>query len=325
MQRVVRVAAAARRDAHAASQHITSMTEAKQSSAREANENVNGDARAEFDRSSLFSLCARRLQPSSSLARVVCVPLMSSKRKSSESAAPELNHAADTAKHGAPSPKRPHKEHDTHAAAETVAASSVQPTDTLPAASSMSEHQRFMHQAYQVSSSSVPSRLSGKAASAAVASASPTLQEEKQLTPEQLAFVNSGLARWQETRTMWIAGRDDKAKQKRAAAMEAAAAAAAGSSSSAAAAAPSKTALPHPPSARPRSKYQATSDSDSPGDPYTMDSSSNSDSDSDAEDINKNIPAILAAREAYSEFQPRVKLSHMVEILQAVWEEEEDD
>jgi len=48
-----------------------------------------------------------------------------------------------------------------------------------------------------------------------------------------------------------------------------------------------------------------------------------SDSDSDS-DINLDVPRIVHARESGEEFNPRVKLSHMVDILNVIWEDEEE-
>lgn len=141
-------------------------------------------------------------------------------------------------------------------------------------------------------------------------------------------FVNHGLAKWREVRSAWT-GRDDKAAgAKRAAA--AAAGADAASSTGAAAASPTggKTALPHAPLARgrSRSKYADTSDEERAEgtDEDEFVAASSSDDDPNERDINADVPAILEAREHYQPFVPRVKLSHMVDILICIWEDEEE-
>lgn len=142
-------------------------------------------------------------------------------------------------------------------------------------------------------------------------------------------FVNHGLAKWRQVRSAWT-GREDEAAGAKRAAAAAAAGADAASSSGAAAAAPGggKTALPHAPLARgrSRSKYADTSDEERAEgtDEDEFVAASSSDDDPNERDINADVPAILEAREHYQPFVPRVKLSHMVDILICIWEDEEE-
>lgn len=169
----------------------------------------------------------------------------------------------------------------------------------------------------------------------------PWYDPNAELTPAQKAFVNGGLARWRQTRRAWVTGATAQAPdgmesvaakgKKAAAAAAAASAAAAAQSSPSSSGGGGKTTLPHamtshaqPSPAKPPTR---SSDDDDAGDQYfaATDDTGDEEGSEAASDINADVPRIIAARENYSVMEPRVKLSHMVDILNVCWEEEEDD
>jgi hypothetical protein len=180
--------------------------------------------------------------------------------------------------------------------------------DSADHAAPMSEQTRYMQQAYQVTSKVAPRPAGAVGVPSYV---------DKPLTAVQKAFVNHGLARWTAGRTAWVA-RDDAAKSSKAVSS---------SSATAAAAAPStgKTPLPHALSSHATPKVASPSNPNSDAGSGTDDeeyvAADSSDEDSD---INLDVPRIIQARESYSKFEPRVKLSHMVDILNVCWEEESE-
>lgn len=258
--------------------------------------------------------------------------LMSSSASKRKSSAGTSDPNAAT---GEPAQKRRNVTADSQAA-PAAAADQLDP----PASSATrSDQQEFMRSAY-----SVRSPGSSAAASSSAASSAPL-----ELSEAQRSFVNHGLERWKAVRRAWVRGEPvdvlspssasaGDANQVISSAAASAASAAASSSPAAAAAAAAvpggRTPLPHPmsslashkPLARARGG-DAWSDAE---DPVTDDGNGDEDEfvaadlSSDEEDINQRVPAILAARDAGIPFQPRVKLSHMVDILIVMWEEEEE-
>ena len=195
----------------------------------------------------------------------------------------------------------------------------------------MSEQQFQMERMYAATSSSISSKpASIVPAESSSSSSSSAVEVKKDYSAEQSAFVNVGLARWLQTRKAWKGGKDaETAKQVAAAAIASSSSSSPSSSSSV-----GKTQLPHALSshAHPSKKTVATRDgSTSEGedevgstdqDEFVADDG-DSDED-DGRDINADVPAILAAREHGTPFNPRVKLGHMVDILNVCWDEESD-
>lgn len=229
---------------------------------------------------------------------------VANKRKSSSSA---------PAKHAAKVHVTADNEDQPTAAAAATAADDIAADDAAP---TLTDQQRYMQMAYQVgSSSTAAAAAAAKKRSNAAGAVGVPFYADAPLTPVQLAFVNHGLANWLTVRQTWIArdSLDTKKSSKKSNSPTDAAAAASSSG---------KTQLPHPLSEHALPKRAAV-DSDSDSDAFVADDGSSSDD--DGFDINLNVPRIIAAREAYAVFEPRVKLSHMVDILNACWEEEESD
>ena len=133
------------------------------------------------------------------------------------------------------------------------------------------------------------------------------------LTPTQLSFVNHGLHRWLKVRENWVTGNGTvqrrKTKLDKPTIHTTSSNTAPSSSSSA-----GKTQLPHPMSINSLANHHSDDDDDDDDGEFVVDGS-----DSDEIDINEDVPRIIRAREEGTILDPRVKLSHMVDILVACW------
>jgi hypothetical protein len=180
----------------------------------------------------------------------------------------------------------------------------------------MTDQQRYMLQAYNVVQG--PQRLAGQRTGKPSPAAATVAAEPPPLTAEQLSFHNAGLERWLGVRQGWtLRDASGKALKRNNNAATTATAAAATSPS---AVSDSKTQQLD----SGRASSGCSSDGHSSGDEFVAGDSSDDD-DSSGSDINKHVPRILVARRDYTPFNPRVKLSQMVAILNVCWEEEEDD
>jgi hypothetical protein len=181
----------------------------------------------------------------------------------------------------------------------------------------MTDQQRYMMQAYNVVQG--PQRLAGQRTGKPSPAAATVTAEPPPLTAEQLSFHNAGLERWLGVRQGWTlrdaSGKALKQRNNNNNATTATAAAA----TSPSAVSDSKTQQLD----SGRASSGCSSDGHSSGDEFVAGDSS--DDDSSGSDINKHVPRILVARRDYTPFNPRVKLSQMVAILNVCWEEEEDD